>query len=191
MRIVMTCLALVSGLATAVPGAAPRQYCDYSQPEYSASEVAAVREYGACLSEASNARTRNVLQQKCAGLVDAAEGGNRVGRGERTVACGSTPDLQRCSVRNAVSWCSAGPGAYSAMPGLYPCDEMLRRYPDLKPAVDACSALHEADEHDAAEVGAGRTRCAIMNPRGYWVVTSQCRKPRTVVPPSALRPSEP
>jgi hypothetical protein len=188
MRIVMTCLALLSGAAMAVPGAAPRQICDYSSPEYSAAEVAAVREYGACLSSASNARTRNVLQQKCASLIDAASGGQRLGRDRRTVACGSTPDLQECSVSSAVSWCSTGLGGRAAMPDLYPCDEMLRRYPDLKPAVDACNALVEADKQDAAEVDAGRTRCAITNPRGDWVVASQCRKPRSVVPPSAPRP---
>jgi hypothetical protein len=187
MRIAIALLALVSGAAMAVPGAAPRQICDYSQPEYSASEVASIRAYGACLSSASDARTRNLLQQKCAGLVDAASGGGP-SRPERVVACGDTPDLRRCSVRNAVSWCSTSREGRPAIPGLYPCDEMLRRYPDLKPAVDACNALVEADKHDVAEVEAGTTRCAIMNPRGYWLVTSQCRKPRTVVPPSALRP---
>lgn len=184
MRIAIALSALVSGVALAVPGAAPREICDYSQPEYSASEVASIRGYGACLSSASDARTRNVLQQKCSSLVDVAAGGDRFGRNERKVACGSTPDLQECSVRNAVSWCTTGRDGHAAQRGLYPCDEMLRRHPELKPAVDACNALVEADKRDAAEVDAARTRCAITNPRGYWLVASQCRKPRTVVPPS-------
>jgi len=177
---------LASGVAVAVPGAAPVELCDYSQPEYSAREVAAVRAYGQCLAGAAAAQSGNVLAQKCNAMVDAVSG--RSGADERTIECGSSPDHKHCRVPVAVAWCTYSSDARKDFPHLYPCDELVRRYPDLGPVIKSGEPLSEARRQDVRDADAVRAKCASSRADGYALVAAKCRKPRTVVPPSVPRP---
>jgi hypothetical protein len=177
---------VLSGTAMAVPGAAPVELCDYSPPEYSAREVAAVRAYGQCLSSAAAAQAGNALAQKCNAMVNAVSGPS--GANERSIECGSGPDHKYCRVAVAIGWCTYASDARKEFPDLYPCDELVRRYPDLGPVIKACEPLAEARKQDARSAEAARARCASSQSDGFAVATGKCRKPRTVVPPSVPRP---
>jgi hypothetical protein len=174
---------LVSGIARAVPGAAPVALCDYAEPAYSAREVAAVRSYGRCLSQAADARSVNRLAQRCNERVNAAAG--RSGADARTIECGSAPAHKHCEVAVAIGWCTTAQEARKDFPDLYPCDELVRRYPDLRPVIEACQPLAEAARQDARETRAAGARCARSEPEGFAIVSARCRKPVTVVPPAA------
>jgi hypothetical protein len=177
---------LVSAVARAVPGAAPVELCDYTQPAYSAREVAAVRAYGRCLSHEANARAINRLAQRCNERVNAAAG--RSGADARTIECGSGPEHRHCEVSVAIGWCTTAKEARKDFPDLYPCDELVRRYPDLGPVIKACEPLAAAAGKDGGDAQAEQARCARSEPDGYAVLVAKCRKPVTVVPPVASPP---
>lgn len=183
-------LALLVSPSHAQPGAAPREFCDYAAPEYDAREVAAVRAYGACLSAAAAARRGNVVAAACNDRVNAASGPS--GASERTVECGSGPDHRYCRVAVAVAWCTYESHERARFPDLYPCGELVRRYPDLGPVIQACAPLADVRKQDEADARAGQARCARAQGDGYALVTATCRRPRTVVPPSpGLAPPRP
>jgi hypothetical protein len=186
MRAWLALAMLVCKSAAAVPGAAPVELCDYSEPEYSGREVAAVRAYGQCVSNAALAQSGNVIAQRCNDLVNAASG--RSGADERTIECGSGPAHKHCRVAVAVGWCTYASDARKDLPDLYACDDLVRRYPDLRPVVEACAPLAAARQEDARNAEAMRGKCARANAEGYAVTSAKCRKPRTVVPPGMPRP---
>lgn len=175
MKRFLLCLGVLANASSvlAVPGAKPVVICNYSMPVYSLEEVTVIRAYQACLQNVRGLK-REEAREKCNMMLHNTE---------RLIQCGRTPEFKSCSSSVEIKECTYETAYRKKLSGRYTCDEIIRRYPDLVPTMEACKKFGEAEEYDRQLLTERRTQCIHDHPSGFKLVSENCRKPTYVVPP--------